>query len=195
VIIEMKKLGVLLGLLALIIVVASPVAAKGDVVLCRVEIGDDGSEAGHNLAGWGPVEPAAHPGNWGGILGTCRVIWDSSDDNPSATITLDRCESPGGAKLIRICHLDGLADDSFNVEVKDIYGNFVCIGSWAGTPGTENWLTSEFSLPKGKELQVERGEPIEVKLTATGPKWSGFDTYGQVAFDWIELAGSGKGKK
>ena len=191
----MKQLAVVITALALVLAMVSPVAAKGGVVLCRVDIGNTTSEVGHGLAGWGPVQPAHSGGNWGGFGASdedCRVIWDDSDDDPSAEITLDRCQAKGAAKAIRIRHLDGLADDSFDVYVKDVHGTWVLIGSWAGSPGTENWGTDEFVLPKGKNLQLARGKPVEVKLEATGPKWGSFSTYGQVAFDWIELIGNGR---
>jgi len=35
-------------------------------------------------------------------------------------------------------------------------------------------------------------QAVEVMLIATGNQWGGFGTYGQVAFDWIELVGNGK---
>lgn len=192
----MKQLAVVITALALVLAMVSPVAAKGGVVLCRVDIGDKTSEVGHGLDGWGPVEPATHGGYWGGIgsespPGSCRVIWDSSDDDPSAEMTLDRCQDRGAAKAIRMRHLDGLADDSFDVYVKDVHGSWVLIGGWVGSPGTENWVIDEFVLPNGKELQLDRGKPVEIKLEATGPKWASFGTYGQVAFDWIELIGNG----
>lgn len=190
----MKKLiGMIAALSIALVLMVSPVMAATNVLLDRVDIGDPVSEASHNLTGWGPVEPDAHGGGWGGISpGNCRVIWDISDDDHSATITLDRGVRPGAATAIQVRHLDGIADDSFNVYVKDVHGSYVKIGSWVGTPGPENWVITPFPLPNGKTLQLDRGRAIEVMLVATGPKWSGFGTYGQVAFDWIELIGNGK---
>lgn len=190
----MRQLAVVISALVLVLAIVSPVAAKRDIVLCHVDIGNETSEAGHGLVGWGPIEPATSRGNWGGFGASdedCRVIWDSSGDDPSAKITLDRCQDRGAAKAIRMRHLDGLADDSFDVYVKDVHATWVLIGSWAGSPGSENWVTDEFVLPKGKTLQLARGKPVEIKLVATGDEWSGFSTYGQVAFDWIELIGNG----
>ena len=180
----------------LVLLLASPAAAARDVVLCHVDIGSETSEQGADMSGWGPEEPAASGGNWGGFNVTkedCRVIWDDSDDDRSATITLNRGVRPGAATAIRMRHLDGLADDSFDVYVKDVHGQWILIGSWAGSPGPENWVViDEFALPNGKTLQLDRGRAVEVRLVATGPQWSGFGTYGQVAFDWIELVGNGK---
>lgn len=46
-----------------------------ELVLCdSVDIGKPASEAGHNLQGWGPIEPATHGGTWGGI-DDCRATW------------------------------------------------------------------------------------------------------------------------
>jgi len=188
----MKRLLVVL-VVALLLLLASPVGAATSVVLCHVDIGDLVSEAGHNLVGWGPIEPATHPGGWGSIgSSNCRVIWDANDNDPSATITLDGCARRGAATAIRVKHLDGIADDSFDVYVRDVHGNDVFVGNWVGSPGSENWQITTFALPSGKTLQLGRGRPVEVKLVATGEKWSGFATYGQVAFDWIELVGNGK---
>ncbi len=191
----MKKLAILAGALVLALAVVGTAAAAKGVVLDRVDIGSETAAQSVGMSGWGPVEPTAHGGNWGGFSGTgedCRVIWDASDDDPSAIITLDRGVKRGAATAIRMRHLDGIADDSFDIYVKDVHGSYVKIGSWDGSPGPEDWVTDEFSLPNGKTLQLGRGRSVEVKLVATGDKWSGFGTYGQVAFDSIELVGNGK---
>jgi len=193
----MKKRGLWAGavsaIVALVLFVA-PAMAASNVVLCQVDIGDDTSEAGHNLNGWGDVEPDSSKGNWGGFIEgeeNCRVIWEADDDK-EATITLDRCCERGAAKAIEVRHLDGIADDSFDIYVKDVHGSWVKIGSWAGSPGSENWVVTTFDIPNGKVLQLDRGRAIEVKFVATGDPWSGFNTYGQVAIDWIKLIGNGK---
>lgn len=186
----MKKLCILLGILLAVMLVTPVTAAPELSVLCRVDVGDETSESGHALDGWGPVEPATHGGNWGGIdSGNCRVIWDSSDNDPSAFITLDRNVSDGSAKAIRFVHLDGIANDSFTVEVLDNHGEWFVLGSYTDDSSTEIWVTTEFTFPNGNDLQINRGGPIQVKVTATGEKWGSFDTYGQVAFDVIELLG------
>jgi len=54
--------------------------STGHVLCGTVDIGNETSEAGHNLEGWGPVEPTTHGGNWGGfdISGeNCRVTWEA----------------------------------------------------------------------------------------------------------------------
>lgn len=61
-----------------------------------VDIGDETSEAGHNLVGWGCIEPATHGGTWGGI-DDCRATW-VLDDESYATVDLTlelECEECG----------------------------------------------------------------------------------------------------
>ena len=195
----MKKLIVVVAsaLVAAMVLSAAPAMAAQNVTLCHVNIGDEASEDGHDLDGWGPIEPYTHSGNWGGFDTSgenCRVIWDTGDDDPSATITLDRCCQNGAAKAIIVRHLGGIADDSFTIEVKDNHGKWVEIGDYEDEPGAnEEWFETRFALPNGKKLQLGRGLEVEVRLTATGEAWYGFNTYGQVAFDWIKLEGNGRG--
>ena len=50
-----------------------------------IDIGDTTSESGHNLLSWGPIEPAASGGYYGGI-DNCRVTWDVSTGSTWATV-------------------------------------------------------------------------------------------------------------
>lgn len=195
----MKELIVITSVTLLAVAIAIPALAAENVVLCTVDIGDTASEAGHDMDGWGPPEPSTHGGNWGGIgsePGDCRVIWFSHNapatEDEYAYITLDRCERNGAATAIRVRHLDGIADDSFNIFVKNNHGDWISMGSytWSGN-SSEFWVETTFIIPDVSA--IAHGRPIEVKLEATGTQWSGFGTYGQVAFDWIELIGNSKG--
>ena len=97
------------------------------------------------------------------------MIWDASDGNPSASLTF-----PRPITSVTIRHLLGLADDSFDVNV---FGGGALWGSILDAPsGTETWITTSLGGPAGATLT----------LTATGPAWSGFARYGQVAIDWVE---------
>ena len=129
---------------------------------------------GHNMQGWGPVEPATHGGAWGGE-GNCRVLWDISDDNPVATIDLDFGAGPGD-RWISFRWLDGMSDsDDFDIVVGAYAGHLQ-----NGAPaGTENWV--DLGACNVGHLQGIH----TVTLTATGAKWSGFATYGQVALSEI----------
>ena len=195
---KMKKVGMFVTILMTALLgLASSAAAVTGVILDKVDIGDTTSEVGHSLVSWGPIEPTTHGGNWGVFGGSgedCRVIWNNDDvDEGTAMVALDRCTRPGAATSIIIKHLDGFADDSFNVFVKDEHGEWIQIGSYSASPGgPETWVTSLFALPNGRALQLDRERAVEVMVKATGPKWGGFGTYGQVAFDWIELVGNGK---
>jgi hypothetical protein len=73
-------------------------------VLCdMVDIGDPTSEAGHNLQGWGPIEPATNGGTWGGI-DNCRATWfyTAGDQLPTTAdaswatvdLTCEECYDP-----------------------------------------------------------------------------------------------------
>jgi len=55
-----------------------------DTIIDEIDIGDPVSEANHDIAGWGPIEPETHGGTWGGIAEdpedqTCRVIWSPTE--------------------------------------------------------------------------------------------------------------------
>jgi len=77
---------------------------EGHVLCDSVDIGKPASETGHQLLGWGPIEPATNGGTWGGI-DDCRATWfytpgDTmpnsawyTTDGPSASVVLtcDEC--------------------------------------------------------------------------------------------------------
>jgi len=134
---------------------------------------------------WGPVEPTTHPGTWGGFGLTppqdfkvspvtpptydylCRTVW-TANDQPWAEITF-----PLPVYQVAIRHLRGLADDSYDVEV---YAGPNYWGHVTDAPsGQELWDVSMFAGAPGNVLRI----------TATGPQWSGFPTYGQLAIDWV----------
>jgi len=145
-----------------------------------VDIGNPTSEAGHNLQSWGPPEPATNPGSWGGIAGlpngggTCRVIWSPSDGTITAEVELN---FSGLAEIVSFMHLDGIADDTF-----DVYVDGTLIGTYAdsGNPG-ENWYINGFThTPASSGMKT-------VGFTARGIAWPSWGTYGQVAIAgvWI----------
>lgn len=151
-----------------------------------VDIGNPTSEAGHKLAGWGPVEPATHGGSWGGIApGDCRVIWEpgTGDLYRSASFKMS-VKKKCAANTLKLRGLDGLANDSYVVFVnkKLVYW------FWAPHPGktkSEEWFTDTIDLttpfPGGLKGKVD------VVIVAISPAWTGHGTYGQVAFDWAVL--------
>jgi hypothetical protein len=158
----------------LITIIAVVVALAGGQAwaLYFVDIGTPASEAAYYPEGWGPIQPDTSGGNWGGIASDplspdkkARVMWEATDD-PSASLTF-----PTSITAMAVRHLKGLADDSFDVEVG--------VASWGSAvdnvSDSEVWAISSFMGTPGKKLT----------LTATGEAWSGFDTYGQVAIDWV----------
>jgi hypothetical protein len=182
----MKKLALVLGVLAALLLVSAVTAAPPvPQSLDYLDIGDATSESGHDLWGWGPIEPAASGGAYGGI-DDCKCIWDASDDDPTATLKMDT-GGLGFARHIRLHALDGLADDSFNIYVKNPGGEWALVYTYtdpAPARDPETWMEHDIcSFPAGKG----QGTTIEMKFEATGPKWDGFNRYGQVCFDWIEV--------
>ena len=193
----MKKLAILAVaalVLAMVLVPAAYTAKPVPTMLDSVDIGETTSEAGHNVAfpDWGPVEPATHGGNWGGFGASsedCRVVWhDASDPTPGyATLTLDTTAlgETGFARRIVLRVLDGIADDSFDVYVMNPGGDWALVYEYTCDPSTsEYWVDHDiYSFPAGKG----QGTTIDIKIEATGDTWTGFDTYGQLAVDWVEV--------
>jgi len=175
---------------ALFLAIAIPQAsACQNILLDRVDIGDPQSEHCHFLRGWGPIEPATSGGYYGGV-DNCRVVYYKTDppDKPWARLILYTIK--GSAQTLKIRALDGIADDSFEVYVKRPCGKWILIYSYTADPSTEEiWKIHEIELPP----KVAKGITLKVKIVLTGETpWSGFDTYGQLAIDWIELWGNGK---
>ena len=67
---------------------------EGQVLCDDVDIGNPGSEAGHSLSSWGPIEPATSGGGYGGI-NDCRVTWEpgaEADDTKRGASVVLTCE-------------------------------------------------------------------------------------------------------
>jgi len=121
----------------------------------------------------------------------------------------------GAARKIHLRVLDGQAVDekgklldSFQVFVRNKHDHMILVyifdpgppaesrleGGFCGekTSATEEeWRMHEIRLPIN---EIRPGRPIEVIIQATGSAWSGFDTWGQLAVDWVELVGPGSKK-
>jgi hypothetical protein len=145
-----------------------------------VDIGDPTSEDGHNLVGWGPIEPATSGGNYGGI-DNCRPVYAPEDNDDWATLDLDFgcCE---GMKCLIMEHLDGITSDSFEVYIypPSLPDSAQLIFTYEGDDlTTEIWLTST-ALVNASGIQT-------VKFVSTAPLWSGWSTYGQMCFNNITV--------
>ena len=164
------------------------------VPLDSVNIGDATSESGHNLVGWtdvwtcGPFNVANKTGDWcachdgGAGVGNMRLIWGDGGEtcdtaNNWASVDLDvNCN---WAQTLKVEHLDGSADDGFNVYVNNTY-----VGTYEDQYPSNTWTETEFNISSGNYTGL-----LTIKLEATAPAWGGCGTYGQVAFNLIELYG------
>jgi hypothetical protein len=109
-----------------------------------------------------------------------RLIWGDGGEtcdlaNNWASVDLD--VGTLYAKTLRLNHLDGAANDGFNVYVND---NLVY--TYVDQYPSNTWITSEFDIPSGQYTGV-----LTIKFEATASAWGGCPTYGQVAFNMIEL--------
>lgn len=171
------------------------VLLTGLVLLDSVNIGDLTSESGHDLIGWGPIEPTTSGGAYGSISpGTCRGTWsaydmnanrtwDTNRDEPWASFTLDA----GYPEKLVLRIIDGFGHDSFEVYVNDILVlTYTDQSPTWDNPETWNTHTIDISgLCTGG---------ITVKIESTAPAWNYFDVtstkgYGQIAVDSAELWG------
>jgi hypothetical protein len=142
-----------------------------------VDIGDPTSEAGHPMAGWGPIEPATSGGNYGGI-DNCRPIYAPEDNNDWATIELDFGDCTEDTKCLIMYHLDGLARDAFEVYIYPPGGTRPATPDYV-YPGdgvsVEVWYCTSFAVTAtGKQI---------VEFVSTEDPWYGWATYGQMCFD------------
>ena len=152
--------------------------------------GGDGYECGEPglMSTWScGVCPTDTGGSFGGIAtdpesedGECRTVW-AQDFKPRknyARIKLWTGFYTPTKLYIRA--LDGLADDSFEVYIKQD-GTWELIYTYADQYDTETWLVHEIPLPDDLASEWH----LKVQIVATGPQWEHFDTYGQLAVDWI----------
>ncbi len=148
-----------------------------------VDIGLPSSETGHNLQGWGPIEPATSGGAYGGI-DHCRAIWTSGEtpipDGRFDTAYIDM-NFVGGPELVSFQHLDGPADDSFEI--------------WMGTTlvysYTDSGLSGERWYVDGFNYTPAAAGTYTLRFEATGVQWSSWATYGQVAIAGIWIGPGG----
>jgi hypothetical protein len=159
-------------------------AASPAVATYVVDLGTPAGEAGYVLIDWGPVQPPASGGNWGGFglippqdimaPGTaptadflCRTVMDPVF-GPAPFAAVIGFPMPVVSATIR--HLDGIANDSFQILE---WG-----GVYISNPATnEYWLQTTFTGPP---------TPILTIVSLGVPPWPGFPTYGQLGIDRIE---------
>jgi hypothetical protein len=172
-----------------------------------VDLGEDADEL-TNICGWGRIEPQAWDNSWGNIpeYNKCRVISASSEfgdlesccgcsccdtiDTNSSIIRIP-VSTPSTPLKVYLDHLDGSANDTFKVWICD-GDNWVYLGAYldeAPADDSEKWLTKELEIPSEVYTKIAGDSYVCLKLRAEGPKWSGWTTYGQVAFEKICIEG------
>jgi len=183
----MKKI---LILLVSMIILSSGVLAYGTLV-DEANIGGGAiADRGHGIQGWCDViEPSGS--NYGGLASrddnTARPVWCEyvkrgrtkiKDKNYAYVNLKDRRHLPFYKKLpktIVIESLDGIADDSFQVKL-----NGKLVYWYNDQHNTETWVTHEIPMDK-------RRSRYRIKIIATGEKWGGFSTYGQLVISSVKL--------
>ncbi|KKQ46740.1 MAG: hypothetical protein US67_C0069G0005 [Candidatus Woesebacteria bacterium GW2011_GWD1_38_10] len=191
----MKKLAFGIASLALILSATVALAANNQS-LDYVEAEDLAETNGWGLA---VSDITSSTTAYGGILtsGDAGMVTTLGYDGAAEyTFTWEQ----GAAQTLVIRHLDGFADDSFVVDAyRDPgYGQgksnndqewWVKVGEYNDQYSTEEWITSEFDLTGYGHWAKGTGE-MKVKITRTGANWSGYEIWGQLAIDWMELKGN-----
>jgi len=91
-------------------------------------------------------------------------------------------DTPCILQSLEISALDGIAtDDSFEVYIDDI---LVYTYDDQTPPDNEIWRTHDIDVSMEAICCCS---PHTIKIEATGEKWSGFDSYGQLAIDYIAM--------
>lgn len=172
----MKRLLVTVMALVVVLVLATaPVAANGPLAMADLSAGDP-TAVGQCLD-----FHVGAPGNWGGRPGE-RAVAAFPGEDPAGDCSLQW--TGGKARRIELEVLDGLADDSFEVYVKNPAGKWVLVYSYTDQYSSETWVTHHiYSFPAGKG----QGTMVDLMIVPINVGWSGFNTYGQLAVDYIAL--------
>ena len=185
-----KRLGLtIIAALTLVLLLVSPVLANGPTLLAGVDINTSGGVVTDtNLVPGTSTKfissfNAEQPGNWGGEYGDGAVTAFPGDSDLAGYVTFTW--DSGFARRIELRVLDGIADDSFDVYVKNPGGNWALVYSYTSDPDTsEYWVVHHiYSFPAGKG----QGESLQMKIVPTNLGWSGFGTWGQLGVDWIKV--------
>ncbi|MEM4244920.1 MAG: hypothetical protein QW404_00400 [Candidatus Nanoarchaeia archaeon] len=119
--------------------------------------------------GWGNCNTAGNYGGWDKVS-PCKVSWEPGlCDEASRDATFIVGEADKTTTKITIQHLDGIADDSF--EIKDAQNNVLC--SYQDVGSTETWKTLNC------DVNLQGVQTLTMHPTQ-GP-WYGCGTWGQVA--------------
>lgn len=149
-------------------------------LLDSVNIGNLTSETGHNLQGWTNIWAGY---GWSGPDGNMRLIWGDGGEPATPEYNWASVDLDAGCKTalsLKMQHLDGAADDGFNV-----YVNNTLVGTYVDQYSSNTWTSTVFDLSAWNFTGL-----LTVKLEATAPMWRWGHIYGQVAFNVIELHGA-----
>ena len=151
--------------------------SQSTTTLDSVNIGDATSESTHNLQDWSDVQSGC---GWCGPDGNMRLIWGADGgatcDPADNWASVDLDAGANVAHSLVVEHLDGTGDDGFDVYVNNNY-----VGTYVDAYSTNTWVSDEFVL-SGSCSGL-----LTIKFVPTGSAWDGCPTYGQVAFNRIEL--------
>jgi len=150
-------------------------------MLDMVDIGDLTSEAAHSMSGWGPIEPATSGGSYGGI-DNCRPVFATEDNNKWATVDLDFGDDITMPKCITLHHLEGIADDSFDLYIQPQGQSVIkqLVYSYPGDSQTDEIWMQTSVIVAGSGMQT-------LTIVSTGQQWPSWGVYGQMCFDIIRV--------
>lgn len=155
------------------------------LVLDSIDVGDSDSVSmvAHNAQLWFD-DP--NSGNYGGRDGGSTIAMIGGDDDGNNTCDTDESEATfemdagtETANKLVVRHLDGSADDSFNVYVDGINVGSYTGGQYSG----EVWVTTTFDLA-GDAFTGKKTITLDV---TTGYPWGSCPTYGQGAVNWAKI--------
>jgi hypothetical protein len=182
----MKQLLAALTAFALVSLAAAPVSANGplgSVDLSNAAVSPDTSGAATGTHGSCSSFSDERAGYWGNEYGSGAVTAYPGDTDPAGYCTFTGLTAK--ARHISLRVLDGIADDSFDVYVKNPGGNWALVFGYTANPSTvETWIEHDINgFPAGKG----QGNEVEMKIVPRNVGWSGFATWGQLAVDWVKI--------
>jgi hypothetical protein len=166
--------------------------AVDPIETAMVTIGTCHPETDATAIGW---DQTPTPGGWGGKNESdFAVVWaPGMQDAPTNPGRMAECTIAGSTGEtptdIDINYLQGLANDDFCVFASVGAGNnLILLGCEDEMNNSgETWATVNFGL-KG---QGSSGQDLRVVIIATGNAWPSFNTWGQLAVDYITVNGTG----
>jgi len=113
-------------------------------------------------------------GNYGGDRIHSRMVWEIGCVAGENNATFQLNSDGKYAQSITISHLDGIADDSFSLYIKN-GANWVLLGHYTDQGSTETWYTDSYNIPSGYS------GVLTFRIQATDGAWGLCSTYGQLA--------------